>query len=290
MKPAPNDFKAVFTDGTLPRIMQANRQEYSDKKHDRPMHGHTSLCELLLCYRGSGVYNVNNDTYEVHEGDLIFYNVGELHEVVSASSNEIGTYCFGFTNVRFSGLRTNQLIPDDSPHVRASGQNYALLSALSDALLELDSSDPLQAAQIQSMGLAILLTAVRTPAENKQQTLTSASSEVTFLVKEYINANYTENIKLEDIADALSFSPSYISHAFKNTTGYSPVQYLIRCRIGLAQTLLISSDMSVTQIAARVGYANSNHFQTLFKQMVGISPLQYRKKYLKDLHGDRDQS
>ncbi|MDO4614608.1 MAG: AraC family transcriptional regulator [Lachnospiraceae bacterium] len=290
MKPVPNDFKSVFADGILPRIMQANRQEYNSKKHDRPMHSHNSLCELLLCYRGTGIYNVNNDTYEVHEGDLLFYNVGELHEVVSTTSSEIGTYCFGFSNVQFLGMRKNQLIPDDSSHVRSSGSDYPLLASLCDRLLDLDSSDPMQAALIQSMGIAILLTAVRLPAEPRQQSALTASSELTFLVKDYINANYTENIKLEDIANALSFSASYISHTFKTTTGYSPVQYLIRCRIGLSQTLLISSEMSVTQIAAQVGYANSNHFQTLFKQVVGISPLQYRKKYLKNLHGDRNQT
>ena len=116
-----------------------------------------------------------------------------------------------------------------------------------------------------------------------------AASSVTSLVKDYINAHYTEDIHLSDIAHQFSFSTPYISHTFKSTTGYSPIQYLIRCRIGQAQTLLISSDLSVTEVAMCVGYDNSSHFQTLFKQVVGITPLQYRKKYLETLHGERDQ-
>ena len=82
----------VFESGVLPVLFNANRQDYGKAKHDRPMHGHDSMCELLLCYRGFGTYNVNDFSYMNQEGDLIYYNCGELHEVVSNTDVEIGTY------------------------------------------------------------------------------------------------------------------------------------------------------------------------------------------------------
>ena len=75
----------------------------------------------------------------------------------------------------------------------------------------------------------------------------------------------------------------------KDISGYSPIQYVIRRRIGLAQTWLISSDLSATQIATMVGYDNTNYFNTLFKRMVGVSPIRYRKQYLDSLRGKRNQ-
>ena len=64
----------------------------------------------------------------------------------------------------------------------------------------------------------------------------------------------------------------------------------IRRRIGLAQTLLISSDYSATRIATMVGYDNTNYFNSLFTRIVGTTPIRYRKKYLESLHGERDQT
>jgi AraC-like DNA-binding protein len=289
MNQSKKSWRGVFNDLSHPRLLYANRQDYGDAKHERPMHGHESLCELLLCYHGTGIYNVDDDSYEVKEGDLIYYNVGERHEVLSKTDTEIGTYCYGFSAVKLPGLPENFLIPTDSPHVRPSGSNFEMLKNLSERILDLDASDPIQAALMQSLGTSILFTAAILPAAMVQRKTTSAAADLTKRIKEYINAHYTEDIRLENIAEELSFSIPYISHTFKSVTGYSPVQYLIRCRIGLAETLLISSDLSVTQVASIVGYDNSNHFQTLFKNLVGTTPLQYRKKYLSALHGQRDQ-
>ena len=281
--------RGFFYDLSQPRLLYANRQDYGDAKHERPMHGHESLCELLLCYSGTGIYNVDDDSYEVREGDLIYYNVGERHELLSRTDTEIGTYCFGFSSVKLPGLPENALIPADSPHVRASGSNFELLKELSERILDLDASDPVQAMLMQSLGASILLASVLVPATAVKMRPTNAAADLTRRVKEYINAHYTEEIRLEDIAAELSFSIPYISHTFKSVTGCSPVQYMIRCRIGLAVTLLISSDLSVTQVATTVGYDNTNHFQTLFKNLVGTTPLQYRKKYLSALHAQGEQ-
>ena len=90
-------------------------------------------------------------------------------------------------------------------------------------------------------------------------------------------------------AAALGCSVPYLAHTFKDATGYSPIQYAIRRRIGLAQTLLISTDHSATRIATMVGYDNTNYFNSLFTRIVGTTPIQYRKKYLEALRGERNQ-
>ena len=69
----------------------------------------------------------------------------------------------------------------------------------------------------------------------------------------------------------------------------SPIHYMIRCRVGEAQNLLISTDYSATQIAAIVGYTNVNHFNAIFSKLVGLPPIRYRRKYLENMQGSRLQ-
>lgn len=75
-------------------------------------------------------------------------------------------------------------------------------------------------------------------------------------------------------------SPWYVSHVFKEMSGYSPIQYLLRRRIGEAQTLLISTDYSITEIAFKVGFDTQSYFNMQFTKNVGMPPMQFRKNYL----------
>lgn len=91
-------------------------------------------------------------------------------------------------------------------------------------------------------------------------------------IKEYIDEHYCEPLTMHQICTDLKLSESYVSHAFKDMLGYSPMQYVMRRKIGEAQTLLISTDYSITKIAQTVGYDSPSHFNQRFLKYVGISP------------------
>lgn len=63
-------------------------------------------------------------------------------------------------------------------------------------------------------------------------------------------------------------------------SGYSPVQYLLRRRIGEAQTLLITTDLSITRIAEMVGYDTQSYFNLQFTKNVGMPPNKFRQNYI----------
>ena len=74
-------------------------------------------------------------------------------------------------------------------------------------------------------------------------------------------------------------SPVYISKIFKEETGESPINYLIKIRLEKARDILIKDDnSSIKSIANEVGYEDAYHFSKLFKKYYGISPLYYRKR------------
>lgn len=97
--------------------------------------------------------------------------------------------------------------------------------------------------------------------------------------KEYIAAHLSEQIKLEDIAQNVQLSPSYLSTLFKRETGENISDYMQYLRIEEAKRLLKSTNLYINEISERVGYTDAKHFSKLFKSQVGSRPQDYRKLY-----------
>lgn len=93
---------------------------------------------------------------------------------------------------------------------------------------------------------------------------------------EYINGNLAADLTLDGIASAVSMSPYHFAHLFKETTGDSPHQYVIRLRVEHAKSLLRATELPITEVAHQVGYANAGHFSSAFHRCIGFTPTQYR--------------
>jgi AraC family transcriptional regulator len=96
------------------------------------------------------------------------------------------------------------------------------------------------------------------------------------LAVEFIHAHLHRDLPLEEIASAAHLSPFHFARLFKKLTGATPHAYLAALRAARAQALLAETDLSVTEVGARVGYMSSSHFAKAFRQATGISPRAYR--------------
>ena len=97
------------------------------------------------------------------------------------------------------------------------------------------------------------------------------------LAVELMHAHLDRDLPLEEIAEAAHLSPFHFARLFKKLTGATPHAYLASLRAARARELLAGTDLSVTEVAARVGYLSSSHFAKAFRQATGISPRAYRK-------------
>ena len=109
----------------------------------------------------------------------------------------------------------------------------------------------------------------------------SKQNETVRQVKNFIDENYFEEININELADNFHISVSALIRSFKSLFGLSPVQYLNRRRIGEAQTLLIDTDKSVTDISFEVGFNNRTYFNKVFFKIMGMTPKKYRDLYRK---------
>lgn len=91
---------------------------------------------------------------------------------------------------------------------------------------------------------------------------------------------YSDDWTVERMAAEIGLSPSYLHAAYRNYYQISPASDLISIRMERAKFYLTGTSLTVGDLAARLGYANTTHFIRQFKKQVGLSPLRYRKNHL----------
>lgn len=95
---------------------------------------------------------------------------------------------------------------------------------------------------------------------------------------EYINEHYAEDLSIPGIAEAMYVSHMYLSKVFRSIMGTSVINYLIALRIDKAKLQLEETDLPVYEIAQAVGFNDIKHFSKTFKNIVGASPTEYRRR------------
>ncbi len=111
-------------------------------------------------------------------------------------------------------------------------------------------------------------------------------NENTMLVKKIqdkFEKQYMEKMSLSEIGEEYHISSSHLSHIFKEITGYSTIDYLISCRLSAAKRLLSSTDINIKEIIYQCGFSDESNFSRMFKEKVGITPSEFRKRYKKGM-------
>ncbi len=99
-------------------------------------------------------------------------------------------------------------------------------------------------------------------------------------VDRYLRATLDHSMRVKDLARQVSLSASQFSRAFKTSFGTTPHMYIIRLRLELAQTLMLTTRESLSQIALLCGLADQAHLSKLFRREVGETPGAWRRRNL----------
>lgn len=137
----------------------------------------------------------------------------------------------------------------------------------------LSSKSPLRAPDGKIVGLLGLMYPIETPGDQR-----SYFGKLQKAI-EYVDSHFIDEITSEKLAELAGVSVPHFNRLFRNILRLSPMEYVLSLRLQEAQRLLSSTRMSMSEVAASVGFYDQSHFTKRFRKVTGITPLQYRKQY-----------
>lgn len=259
----------------VPRLMHVSDSDWS-QGHFHLLHAHKELAEILLICNDRCIYTLDHNRYEVSAGDIVLCNQGAAHEELAEKDSSYQTRCISIANVHLPHLPEGYLLPADESPIFHQPAQFDELNALVDGMIHcVRNRAPYFREQSQGLMLAALAVTQRMVAERAGQVQREADP-LCVEVETYIDAHYAEELTLERLGRVFHISPYHLAHVFKQQTGYSLKQYILRLRIGQSQIMIMDTRLPISEIARSVGFEDAAHFSKLFSKYVGMSPSEYR--------------
>ncbi|MBO0789690.1 MAG: helix-turn-helix transcriptional regulator, partial [Ktedonobacteraceae bacterium] len=253
----------------------------------------TSDTSLVLFTRGAmhmGYRSFNGPwkEFNIHQGDLLLRPGGRTPYEVrwrGLSSEPAQTLHLHLDKDLL--VRTAAELTGSDPSrlslVERSAFQDPLLTQISLALwheLEQPSSSGKLYAQTAAQMLAVHLLRHYTSAEKAiREPLQGLTRRQVQRVTDFVLAHLNQDLSLEALAQQAGFSPYHFARLFRQATGESPHQFVLRQRIERAQHLLKETDMPLAHVALESGFANQSHLTRAFKRYHGLTPRAYRLDY-----------
>jgi len=253
------------------------------------LHFHTHY-EIIIV-RSGDMRITNSERTVDYNGPCIILNAPySFHEIISNAEKEYDRYEFHFSDSCINRIETSILdiytlyrSPLAVIPLTESSENeiYPILGALSDEpdrgnLNCLIIACMLEIAQHNFKSSIVKYGDVENPPGNVHFDKTSSNRSYISNVISYINTHFSENISAEELSKMCFISRQKLDSDFKKSMGITLKQYIINVRIANSVKMLYAGER-IADITYACGFANESHFIRIFKQRIGVSPLQYRK-------------
>lgn len=244
--------------------------------------------EMILVTGGRSQAVINHKTYTLTEKSLIFISRLERHNFIIEEEPYCRYVVTLSSDLILSHTRDAELIsifiqrPKEFCHVISlSEETYqALLPLFAQMASEYTRKLVFYESRSAAGFISILIELYRSNPEYFPMRSHSTMSDAVLNAQRYVNEHFHHKLTLTEIAEQNFISRHALSLAFKDIVGITFKEYLLLFRVTEAKKLLITTDLSVSQIAEQVGYVNVNNFLKIFKDREGITPLQYRKQFV----------
>ena len=231
---------------------------------------------LLYTCSGQGVMHWKKQVCSLTAGTAVIIYCDTFQQYYTGDADEWEFFFVHFDGAGLKGYAPSLLDRLTPVRLRAVGEMEEAFRRLLALRAE---SDLLARAEVNcllsGMLRSMLESLYRTDSEENR-----SHREVQLLTK-YIHDHMSENIGMAEFEKITHYSKYYLIHLFRQQMGVPPYRYLHQCRIQRAQELLRSTNDSVSEIAAQVGYMDSVSFIRHFQSIVGTTPAQYRKESIR---------
>lgn len=238
---------------------------------------------FVLVTNGQYSFNISKNKYNAYTGHVIVEKPNFEYSLLPTSGK---CTILNFSNQFFEKISNEPLIKKNSFLLSGNIVSQFLLSnSIIDYLHYKILSKTKYSSRLEIDSLIFELTyevfnalTDTSTANNSTEQYQSYQLPVIERAKEYIHANFKEDIALQEIAENCFVSPFHFSRIFRKFTLQSPHQYLLSIRLKHSEILLKSTNLSIADVAASSGFTSPDYFATAFKKKYTLMPTDYRKR------------
>lgn len=259
-----------------------DKQKLDKDYRGAPLHTH-NINELYFLLNGSTKYLVCDEVFVLKAGDMVFIPKNTVHQTEYGNNQDVERIVISFTDDFFEEELACYLQEmTKNKHITFDRHGLLKITDLANKIEKESSQAKLGYKGMRRLYFQQLLIMIaRYRDKNEPQPLSTTMLQAQQIL-DYINQNHADDITASSLSAALSVSNSRLSKIFKLATGISIREYVNLTRVSAAKTLLETTDLSVTQVAAKCGFNDSNYFAFMFRKIIGIPPKKYSLLYKED--------
>ena len=233
--------------------------------------------QIIYIAAGKGHFFLDGKAVIVPAGNMILYQPKQQQKYHFLGKDKTQYWFVHFTGREVRSILQHYEIPLDGYilHTGISRDYEDLFRKMRDELVKCSWG---YEEMLTCLFRELMMTMRRRMTENVPR-ITGFIQDEMDRAKDYFEQHYNEDISIEQYAASRSMSTSWFNRSFRSALGTSPMKFILEIRIRNAQTLLETTDYSISNIASIVGYDNPMYFSRLFRKTKGVSPARYRKIY-----------
>ena len=260
------------------KILDAQKNTYNQKVSNRiQFHPFTYFYYLA---EGFGKLSIESEMVEVHAGDLIIINSNIGHTMyLDKDIANIKYFGFGIESISIAGLVDDAAKAINYFHIDNRDKSLKFEDYFEDIYNEYKGNDIFSNSLANAVASTLVINLLRKYRKSITVKHDKKINRQIDYIKSYIDTNYNEDIKLEDLSSMAYMNKFHLISEFKQSYRITPIEYLILKRREISKNLLISTNHTMEEISALVGFNSQSYFNQVFKKKVGQTPSQFRRKH-----------
>ncbi|RYY34136.1 MAG: AraC family transcriptional regulator [Sphingobacteriaceae bacterium] len=279
----PPNIKRVVVNNPLIKDFYLTAIGYYPKAiyHDRERKHGSSEYILLYCTDGEGAVFVNNEQFALKPNTYFIIPKNTAHRYKSANNNPWSIYWVHFSG-SVAGDMYNRSLENGQMHVHSIPYEQSRVKLFQQLCTVLEHSFLEKELEVVNINLKQFIASL---VYYKQINPVAYDNDSVSNSIAFMKQNLHQKFRIEEFAAHLGLSISHYSRVFRQKTGSSPINYFNLLKIHDSCQYLYFTDRSIKEISVDLGFDDQYYFSRLFTKLIGMSPLNYRKKHKNHVGG-----
>ena len=269
--------------------------EFRNPQSPFPLHIH-DFHEMVLVYSGKATHLTEHGDRDIHGGDFVSIKMGQAHGYKNVRNLILMNILIKPSFIKEDHFSLGSIPAFDTLFGQGNDKDinkspivhfkldYGIFNRARDLLENANAELLGRSDGYRTMVLSLIQEFIILMIRNYKgiNPARSGFAQDKSALINYVKHNYRSPMDMTVLTAVSGMSESQVLRVFKQHLGCPPFQYISRLRLSAATDALIQTDKSITEVALDLGYNDSNYFTRLFKKQLGLSPREYRNKYIRE--------